>query len=110
EMQSNAKRGQARAAAEALETQVTLLRTKVSEAEGKVEAFRAKTGLMVGANNTTLPSQQLAEINAQLASARTAQADAQARARLLREALRSGRLNEVPDVANNELMRRVAEQ
>ncbi|MFN3890713.1 MAG: GumC family protein [Beijerinckiaceae bacterium] len=110
EMQANAKRDQARAAAEALGAQVSLLRTKVAEAEGRVEAFRAQTGLMVGANNTTLPSQQLAEINAQLATARTAQADAQARARLLREALRNGRLNEVPDIANNELMRRVSEQ
>ena len=63
---------------------------------------------MMGANNTTLPSQQLAEINAQLASARSAQADSQARARLLRESLRAGRLNEVPDIANNELMRRVS--
>lgn len=110
EMQANAKRDQARAAAEALGAQVSILRGKVAEAEGKVESFRVQTGLMVGANNTTLPSQQLAEINAQLANARTAQADAQARARLLREALRSGRLNEVPDIANNELMRRVSEQ
>ncbi len=110
EMQANAKREQARSAAEALGTQVNMLRARVAEADGKVEEFRSKTGLMVGANNTTLPSQQLAEINAQLASARTAQADSQARARLLREALRAGRLNEVPDIANNELVRRVAEQ
>ena len=110
EMQANAKREQARGAAEALGTQVNMLRARVAEADGKVEEFRSKTGLMVGANNTTLPSQQLAEINAQLASARTAQADSQARARLLREALRNGRLNEVPDIANNELVRRVAEQ
>ncbi len=110
QMQANAKRDQARASAEALGTQVGLLRTKVAEAEGKVETFRAKSGLMVGANNSTLPTQQLAEINAQLASARTAQADSQARARLLREAIRAGRLNEVPDIANNELVRRVSEQ
>lgn len=110
EMQADAKREQARAAGEALGAQVETLRTRVAEAEGKIEAFRSQTGLMVGANNTTLPSQQLGEINAQLASARTAQADAQARARLLRDAVRSGRLNEVPDVANNELMRRISEQ
>jgi succinoglycan biosynthesis transport protein ExoP len=110
EMQANAKREQARTSADALGVQVAALRTKVAEADGKVEDFRTKSGLMLGANNTTLPSQQLAEINAQLASARTAQADSQARARLLREALRTGRINEVPDIANNELMRRVAEQ
>lgn len=110
EMQANAKRERARAAAEALGSNVELLRTKLAEAEGQLEAFRLRTGLMVGANNSTLPTQQLAEINAQLASARTAQADSQARARLLREAVRAGRLNEVPDIANNELVRRVSEQ
>lgn len=109
-MQADAKREQARSSAEALGTQVGMLRTKVAEAENQVEAFRSKSGLMVGANNSTLPTQQLAEINAQLANARTAQADSQARARLLREAIRGGRLNEVPDIANNELVRRVSEQ
>ena len=110
EMQANAKRDQARGSAEALGAQVAALRLKAAESDGRVEEFRSKSGLMVGANNTTLPSQQLAEINAQLASARSAQADSQARARLLRESLRAGRLNEVPDIANNELMRRVSEQ
>lgn len=110
EMQANAKRDQARGSAEALGAQVAALRTKAAETDGRVEEFRSKSGLMMGANNTTLPSQQLAEINAQLASARSAQADSQARARLLRESLRAGRLNEVPDIANNELMRRVSEQ
>lgn len=110
EMQANAKREQARGSAEALGAQVAALRIRAAETDGRVEEFRAKSGLMMGANNTTLPSQQLAEINAQLASARSAQADSQARARLLRESLRAGRLNEVPDIANNELMRRVSEQ
>jgi uncharacterized protein involved in exopolysaccharide biosynthesis len=110
QMQANAKREQARSAAQALEAHVTALRARVSEAEGKVEAFRLQSGLMVGANNSLLPSQQLGELNAQLATARTLQADSEARARLLREAIRNGRLNEVPDIANNELVRRVSEQ
>ncbi|MBX9758997.1 MAG: GumC family protein [Beijerinckiaceae bacterium] len=110
QMQADAKREQARSSAQALGTQVGMLRAKVAEAENQVEAFRSKSGLMMGANNSTLPTQQLAEINAQLATARTAQADSQARARLLREAIRGGRLNEVPDIANNELVRRVSEQ
>jgi succinoglycan biosynthesis transport protein ExoP len=75
EMQANAKRDQARGSAEALGAQVAALRLKAAESDGRVEEFRSKSGLMVGANNTTLPSQQLAEINAQLASARSAQAD-----------------------------------
>lgn len=110
EAQANAKREQARRAAQSLESQVEELRKKVVAAETRLEAYRLETGLMVGLNNSTLPSQQLAEINAQLAAARTTQADAQARARLLREALRAGRIGEVPDIANNELVRRMSEQ
>ena len=42
--------------------------------------------------------------------ARTAEADAQAKAHLIRDMLRQGRLNEVPDVANNELIRQISAQ
>jgi len=54
--------------------------------------------------------QQLSDVNAQLAAARAAQAESQAKARLLRDAIRTGRLNEVPDIAKDELIRRVSEQ
>lgn len=110
EMQADAKRNGARAAAEALGQQVMKLRTRLAKAEQDVQAFRTRHGLQIGANNATLPSQQLAEVNSQLAAARTTQADALAKARLLREALKSGRLSEVPDIANDSLVRRIAEQ
>ena len=47
----------------------------------KVEQYRATTNLMIGTNNTTLSSQQLGDINAQLASARAQKADAESKAR-----------------------------
>ncbi len=109
-MEQEAKREMARSAAKSLETLVSDLRERVAEAEAKVEAYRAESGLLIGANNTIIPTQQLGELNNQLSMARAAQADAQAKANLLREMLRQGRVGEIPDVANNETIRRIFEQ
>jgi polysaccharide biosynthesis transport protein len=108
--QAGAKRDTARVAATALANQLADLKVRLADAEARAEAFRAKTGLYVGANNTPITNQQLAEINTQLSNARTAQADAQAKARIIRDMVRQGRIGDVPDVANNELIRRVSEQ
>ncbi|KAF2990064.1 exopolysaccharide transport family protein [Methylocystis sp. MJC1] len=110
EMQQEAKRDIARSAAQSLATLVSDLHTRVAEAEAKVEDYRAKTGLLVGSNNTVISTQQLGELNNQLSIARGAQADAQAKANLLRDMLRQNRIGEIPDVANNEVMRRIFEQ
>ncbi|MFV0280375.1 MAG: GumC family protein [Rhodoblastus sp.] len=110
DFQQDAKRANARSAAASLGSIVGELKTKVAAAESKVEDFRAETGLLVGTNNTTITAQQLGEVNTELARARTAQADAQAKAKLIREMLREGRVSEIPDVANNDLVRRVSEQ
>ncbi|WP_457797012.1 GumC family protein [Methylocystis sp. S23] len=110
EMQQEAKRDVARAAAQSLATLVSDLRGRVAEAEAKVEDYRARTGLLVGANNAVIPTQQLGELNNQLSNARGVQADAQAKANILRDMLRQNRIGEIPDVANNEVMRRIFEQ
>jgi uncharacterized protein involved in exopolysaccharide biosynthesis len=110
EMQQEAKREIARSAAQSLATLISDLHARVAEAEVKVEDYRAKTGLLVGSNNATIPTQQLGDINSQLSAARGAQADAQAKANLLREMLRQNRVGEIPDVANNEVMRKIFEQ
>lgn len=110
EMQQEAKRENARAAAQSLATLVSDLHMRVAEAEARVEEFRSKAGLLIGANNAAIPTQQLGELNQQLSGARAAQADAQAKARLLREMLKQNRVGEIPDVANNETMRRIYEQ
>lgn len=105
-----AKKDSARGASSFLGAQIIPLRQRVQEAEARVEEFRARAGLLVGANNTTITQQQLADLSQQLSNARTIQADSQAKARLMRDAIRSGRTFEIPDVANNELIRRLIEQ
>jgi uncharacterized protein involved in exopolysaccharide biosynthesis/Mrp family chromosome partitioning ATPase len=109
-LQQVVKQDQARAAGQWLSGELEKLRTKVSEAEAKVEAFRAKSNLFVGTNNTTLSGQQLTELNTQLSAARAQKADAEARARLIRDQLRSGQSIEASEVANSDLIRRLSEQ
>ncbi|MGL4728806.1 MAG: GumC family protein [Bosea sp. (in: a-proteobacteria)] len=110
ETQESAKKDTARSASTWLGGAIDPLRKKVAEAEAKVEEYRGKAGLQMGANNTLVTSQQLADLSGQLAAARTSQADAQAKARLIKDAIREGRMFEIPDVANNELVRRLIEQ
>src|SRR4029079_9727173 len=78
--------------------------------EAKVEQYRSKTNLFVGTNNTTLSNQQLGELNAQLSAARAQKADAEAKTKIIREALRNGTPVEFSDIINSELMRRLSEQ
>ncbi len=108
--QQAAKQDQARNASEWLAGEIEGMRKKVADAEAKVEAFRAKSNLLVGPNNTTLSAQQLGDVNAQLAGARAQKADAEAKARLIRDMLRSGGPIESSDILNSELIRRLSEQ
>ena len=63
--------------------------------------------MFVGSNNSSLPSQQLTELNSQITAARGQQADLQARSKQLREMIRSGSPIESSDIANSEAMRRM---
>lgn len=110
EAQQANKRSQTRNASHWLSGEVDGLRRKVEEAEGRVESFRARANLFVGSNNTSLTAQQLAEVNSQIAAARAQQSDAQTRARLLRDFLRSGRPIESGEILNSEIIRRLNEQ
>ena len=108
--QREAKEEQAKSASEWLSGEIETMRQKVEDAEAKVEDFRAKANLLVGTNNTTLSAQQLGDVNAALAAARAQKADAEAKAKLIRDMLRSGETIESSDVLNSELIRRLAEQ
>jgi uncharacterized protein involved in exopolysaccharide biosynthesis/Mrp family chromosome partitioning ATPase len=108
--QQRAKQDQARSASQWLSGELEKLRQKVSEAEAKVEEFRAKSNLFMGSNNTSLSNQQLTELSSQVSAARAQKADAEARARLIRDTLQSGRSLETLEVANSELIRRLSEQ
>lgn len=109
-MQASAKQDQTRAAGTWLAGEIEKMRTKVADAEAKVEEYRSTSNLFVGSNNTSLPSQQLTEINSQIAAARGQKADLEARARQLRELIRKGTLADSSDIANSESMRRLIDQ
>jgi uncharacterized protein involved in exopolysaccharide biosynthesis len=109
-LQEQAKRNNAQAAGQWLAPTIVDLRSKVADAEAKVQAFRAKSGLIEGPNNTTISTLQLGELSTQLAAARSAQAEAQAKAKLIRQMVSEGRVADVTDVANNELIRNIAQQ
>ena len=98
------------AASEWLSVKIEELRGKVAAADAKVEAFRAASGLLASANGQTMSSQQLSDLGAQLANARSAEAAATAKADLLRKLEQEGRLDEAPSSITDELMRRFVEQ
>lgn len=80
------------------------LKAQVAEAEARIKEHRARS------NAAAIAAQQLGELgelNNQLSSARAAQADAHGKASLLKNVLRQGRANEVPDIAKSESMRRI---
>ncbi len=108
-MQEQAKKDISRSAGTWLTSAIEPLRQKLAEAEAKVEAYRASTGLYNGANNTSITAQQLTELNSQLSAARSQQSDFQAKANVIRNAIKSGRLFEVSEIVNNELVRRLIE-
>ena len=109
-MQQVAKQDQTRAAGDWLAGEIVKMRKRVAEAEAKVEDYRGRTSLFFGSNNTSLPNQQLTDLNAQIAAARGQQADLQARAKQLRDLIRSGAPIESSDIANSDAMRRLVEQ
>jgi len=107
--QRMAKDAEAKSASQWLSAQIDELRAKVAAADGQVEALRAQSGLLAGASGLAVPSQQLSEIAAQIATARAAEAAATAKAGALKDMVRSGRLDDVASVANDESLRRYAE-
>jgi len=109
-LQQNARQDQAKNASQWLAGEIESLRKKVSDAEARVEDFRSKSSLFVGTNNTTLSNQQMGEVNTQLNNARSMKADAESKARLIKEMLQSGKPIEASEVVNSELMRRLSEQ
>jgi polysaccharide biosynthesis transport protein len=110
ERQREAKKDQAKSAGDWLGGEIDTMRQKVEDAEAKAEDFRAKANLLVGTNNTTLSAQMLGDVNAQLAAARAQKGDAEAKARLIRDMLKSGAPIESSDILNSELIRRLSEQ
>ncbi|MBB3972147.1 GumC family protein [Hansschlegelia beijingensis] len=110
DLQRAAKQEANQQAAQYLSREIEGLRTRVREAEEKVEAFRAKAGLLVGANNATVAQQQLGDATTQLSAARTQEAEAQAKANMIRTVIRQGRPAEALEIANSDLVRSLTQQ
>mgnify|MGYP000953533118 CR=1 FL=1 len=109
--QQSAKAENTRGATVWLENQIADLRKRVAEAEGKVAAFRSGSDLLVGQNNMTLGSSQLADINAQLARVRAEKSEAEAKAKQLGEMLASGRdVENINEIMSSPLIQRLQEQ
>lgn len=109
-LQQDARQDQARNASQWYAGRIDELRRNVSDAEAKAEDFRSRSSLFVGTNNTTLSNQQMGEINTQLNNARAIKADAEAKARLIREMIQSGKSIESSEVLNSESMRTPSQQ
>ncbi|MGH6778335.1 MAG: GumC family protein, partial [Bradyrhizobium sp.] len=109
-LQRDSRQQEAKTASRWLAGEIDTLRKKVADAEARVAGFRSKANLFTGPNNTTLSSQQLGELNTQLNNARALKADAEAKARLIRQMLQSGKPIETSAVLNSELIRRLSEQ
>jgi uncharacterized protein involved in exopolysaccharide biosynthesis/Mrp family chromosome partitioning ATPase len=108
--QQTAKQQQTRDASQWLAGEINNMRTKVAEADARIEEYRTKANLYAGTNNSSLPSQQLTEITSQLSAARGQRADFETRAKQLRDLLKSSKAIEASDLANSETMRRLTEQ
>lgn len=109
-VQQAAKQEQTRGAGQWLASEIDKLRPKVTEAEEKVEDFRAKANLLAGTNNANLGNQQLTDLTTQLAAARAQKADLDAKSRMIRNLLTSGKPIESADISASELLRRMIEQ
>ncbi len=125
-LQQDAKRQSAVAATDWLQQEIERLRSRVAEAEQAVADYRTSHGLYdvnqgTGTSTSTstsantsgsdLSTQQLADINAELARARAARAEAEAKADLVQQLLDEGKpIDASEDVLNSQLIQRLRER
>lgn len=115
-LQQSAKRESAVAATSWLQQEIERLRGRVADAEQAIADYRQSHGLFSvdqsGANDASnLSTQQLGEINAELARARAAHAEASARAELVQRILdEGGPIDASEEVLNSQLIQRLRER
>ncbi|MEI9417193.1 GumC family protein, partial [Mesorhizobium sp. Cs1321R2N1] len=96
------------AAADFLAPEIADLSKQVRDAEAKVAAYRAQSDLLTGGNNSTLATQQLAELSTELSRVRASRASAEDTAESVRKALQSGgSLDSLPEVLPSDLIQRL---
>ncbi|TYC63660.1 succinoglycan transporter [Rhodobacterales bacterium] len=110
-VQSNAKRESTEQTSAALQPQIAELRKEVQAARQAVADFRSRADLLIGSDNIPLNQQQLAETSSDYSAAQATKAEAQAKADLIRELLKSGAsLETASDVLNSALIQRLRER
>ena len=114
-LQQDAKRQSAVAATAWLEQEIESLRERVAESEQAVADYRATNDLFDveprGDEVGSLSTQQLSDLNAELARARAARAEAEARAELVQNLLSEGEpLDASEEVLNSQLIQRLRER
>ncbi|MBZ8134559.1 exopolysaccharide transport family protein [Afifella sp. IM 167] len=114
-LQGEAKMESTSAATEWLQGEIARLRDRVAEAERAVEEYRSGSELFdvkgQGQDETTLQTQQLSDLNAELGRAEAAQSEAQSRAELIRTLLREGgSFDSSEEVLNSQLVQRLRER
>lgn len=110
EFQARAKLDRDRKVRRYYDVKIEELRRHLAEAESKLEAQRASFDLLAGVNSQPLAAQSLSELNAQLSSAEIQRAEAEAKARSIRELLKSGKPIESAEIFASPLMQRLTER
>jgi uncharacterized protein involved in exopolysaccharide biosynthesis/Mrp family chromosome partitioning ATPase len=94
-----------------LADEIADLQESVSEAEATVAGFRASSDLLLGQNNSSLATQQLAELSTELTRVRAERSNAEARANNIQAALERGAsIDTLPDVVQSQLIGRLRER
>jgi exopolysaccharide transport family protein len=109
-LQSGAKLDSNSEASRWLEPEIANLREKVREAEAKVAAYRAESGLLPTGEAENFATRQLSDISAELARVRGERANAAARAEGMRAALADGRsADTLADIVGSPMIQRLKE-
>ncbi|MCU0830206.1 MAG: GumC family protein [Rhizobiaceae bacterium] len=110
-LQRDAKLATNADAAEFLQPEINALRDRVRAAEAKVAEFKSANDLLDGQNQSTLATQQLAELSSELSRVKANRGSAEATAAAMRAALSSGAsLDALPSVQSSGLIDRLRER
>jgi exopolysaccharide transport family protein len=109
-LQSGAKLDSNSEASRWLEPEIANLREKVRDAEAKVAAYRAESGLLPTGDTQNFATRQLSDISTELARMRAERANAAARAEGVRAALAAGRsADTLADIVGSPMIQRLKE-
>ena len=96
---------------QALQPKIDKLTQEVAAADVAVEHFKGQANIFKGGpNNTGLNQQQLGDLNSELTRAQAARGEADARAQSVREMVRAGNEEALPDVQRSPLIQNLVQQ